>query len=264
VNVYGSPLGFATYNALEVVLDKRFSHGLTTYASYTWSKTMANETSSMVNDNGGRPLDYYNLKLEKSVSANDVPHMFKAFADYQLPFGKGKAFLSNGRLNNAFFGGWSISTVLNYFSGTPIGVGGSTPLSGGWNGAGNRANVVPGQPLEVSGFDKAAFQIINTGLPTNTYLNKAAFEDPAPLTLGNSAFRFTQARNFGVISEDLGLQTNHTFKDKYRFQLRAEALNVFNRHQLGGINTSITSSAFGQVTSVSGFRVIQVGTRFDF
>jgi hypothetical protein len=39
---------------------------------------------------------------------------------------------------------------------------------------------------------------------------------------------------------------------------------MFNRHQLGGINTSITSPAFGQVTSVSGFRVVQVGTRFDF
>jgi len=74
----------------------------------------------------------------------------------------------------------------------------------------------------------------------------------------------TQIRNFGTISEDLGLQKNHTFKDRYRFQLRAEFLNMFNRHQLGGINTSITSPAFGQVTSVSGFRVVQVGTRFDF
>jgi len=264
VSVYGSPLGFSTYNALEVVLDKRFSHGLTMYANYVWSKTLANETSSMVNDNGGRPLDYYNLKLEKSVSANDVPHMFKTYVDYQLPFGKGRTFLNTGRLYNAIFGGWSISTVLNYFSGTPIGVGGSGALSGGWNGAGNRANIASGVPLEVSGFDKAAFQIVNTNLPSNTYLNKSAFTDPAPLTLGNSAFRLTQVRNFGTISEDLGLQTNHTFKDKYRFQLRAEALNMFNRHQLGGINTSITSPAFGQVTSVSGFRVVQVGTRFDF
>jgi hypothetical protein len=184
--------------------------------------------------------------------------------DYQLPFGKGRSYLSTGRLNNALFGGWSISTVLNYFSGTPIGVSGSTPLSGGWNGSGNRANIAAGAPLEASGFDKAAFQIVNTNLASNTYLNKTAFSDPAPLTLGNSAFRLSQVRNFGVISEDLGLQKNHTFHDKYRFQLRAEALDVFNRHQLGGINTTITSPAFGQVTSVSGFRVIQVGTRFDF
>jgi hypothetical protein len=137
----------------------------------------------MVGDNSGRPLDYYNLKLEKSVSANDVPHMFKAFVDYQLPFGKGKAFLSGGRLNNAVFGGWSVSTVLNYFSGTPLGFGGSAALSGGWNGAGNRANIAAGN-LKASGFDKAAFQIVNTNLPTNTYL-KVAVLGPAPLTLGN-------------------------------------------------------------------------------
>jgi len=131
------------------------------------------------------------------------------------------------------------------------------------NGAGNRANIASGN-LKASGFDKAAFQIVNTNLATNTYLNKSLFSDPAPLTLGNSAFRLTQIRNFGVISEDIGLQKNQTFKEKYRFQLRAEFLNAFNRHQLGGINTTITNPAFGQVTSVSGFRVVQVGTRFDF
>src|SRR5260370_8874468 len=112
----------------------------------------------MVNDNSGRPLDYYNLKLEKSVSANDVPHMFKAFADYQLPFGKGKAFLSGGRLSNAVFGGWSVSTVLNYFSGTPLGFGGSGALSGGWNGAGNRANIAAAQFVP-SRIDHTAFQL---------------------------------------------------------------------------------------------------------
>jgi hypothetical protein len=264
VNVYGSPLGFSTYNALEIVIDKRFSHGLTTYANYVWSKSLANDTSSMVSDNGGRPLDYYNLKLEKSVSANDVPHMFKAFVDYQLPFGKGKALLSGGGwVSNMLAGGWSVSSVLNYFSGTPLGFGGSGALSGGWNGAANRANISAGD-LKASGFDKAAFQIVNTNLPSNTYLNKSLFSDPAPLTLGNSAFRLTQIRNFGTISEDLGLQKNHTFKEKYRFQLRAEFLDAFNRHQLTGINTTVTSPAFGQVTNVSGFRTVQVGTRFDF
>ena len=263
VNVYGSPLGFSTYNALAIVIDKRFSHGLTTYANYVWSKTLSNDTSSLLGDNGGRPLDYYNLRLEKSVSANDVPHMFKAYVDYQLPFGKGKALMGgSGRLANWLVGGWSMSAILNYFSGTPLGFGGSSPISV-WNGAGNRANLAPGD-LHASGFDKAAFQIANVNLPSNTYLNKALFSDPAPLTLGNGAFRYTQIRNFGTISEDMGVQKNHTFKDRYRFQLRAEFLNAFNRHQLGGINTSITNPQFGQVTSVSGFRQIQVGTRFDF
>src|SRR5205823_12111960 len=42
-------------------------------------------TSSLVGDNANRPLDYYNLKLEKAVSEYDVPHMFKAYVDYELP-----------------------------------------------------------------------------------------------------------------------------------------------------------------------------------
>jgi hypothetical protein len=71
-------------------------------------------------------------------------------------------------------------------------------------------------------------------------------------------------RNFGTINEDFGLLKNHRFGEKFRLQLRAEFLNAFNRHQLTGINTSITSPNFGQVTNVSGNRTVQVGTRLDF
>jgi hypothetical protein len=47
-------------------------------------------------------------------------------------------------------------------------------------------------------------------------------------------------------------------------QLRAELLNVFNRHTFGGINTNVLDARFGQVTSVSGFRVAQIGLRLEF
>jgi hypothetical protein len=100
--------------------------------------------------------------------------------------------------------------------------------------------------------------------PENTYLIKSQFSDPAPLTLGTAAVRYTQIRGFGTISEDAGLLKNFRFHERYRFQLRGEFLNLFNRHQLGGINTTISNAQFGQVTSVSGNRSIQLGLRFDF
>ena len=65
-------------------------------------------------------------------------------------------------------------------------------------------------------------------------------------------------------NEDFGLQKNVRFGERARFQLRAEFLNAFNRGTLGGINTTVTSPLFGQVTSISGNRSIQFGTRFDF
>jgi hypothetical protein len=257
IGSYGSPLGFSTYHSMQLTVNRQFSRGLTVYANYVWSKSLSNIESSDPNGNSGRPLDYYNLALEKSVSDQDVPHVFKASVQYVLPNPGGAKWLKT------VLGGWVVSSILNYNSGTPLGFGGSFPLATGWNGAVNRANIAAGD-LKVSAFDKSNFELSTLGSPNNTYLVKSQFSDPAPLTLGTAAFRYSQVRNFGTINEDFGLLKNHRFGEKFRLQLRAEFLNAFNRHQLTGINTSITSPNFGQVTNVSGNRTVQVGTRLDF
>jgi len=84
------------------------------------------------------------------------------------------------------------------------------------------------------------------------------------LTLGTAARNYAQARNFGTINEDIGLMKRFSVKERFHAQLRAEFLNAFNRHNLSGINTSVTSPIFGQVTGVTGNRVIQVSVRLDF
>jgi hypothetical protein len=258
----GAPLGFSNTHMLQVTVDKRFSKGLTAFASYVWSKTLNNAESGI---NGVQSsLDYYNLKLEKAVATYDLPHMFKGYLAYELPVGKGKAVWSNpGRLGNAVFGGWAVSAILNYFSGTPLALSGaSSPLPNAWNG-GSRVNAAPGA-MEASGFSKNNFNLANTSSPTNTYLNKSVFSDIALLTLGNAAYRYTQLRGFGTINEDVGLQKGYRINEKYRIQIRAEFLNIFNRHQPGGIVTDVKNPLFGQVTSVSGNRSVQVGARLDF
>ncbi len=115
-----------------------------------------------------------------------------------------------------------------------------------------------------SSFDRTVFNYANTSSPTDTYLNKALFSQPAPLTLGNSAPDYTSILGFGTISENVSLSKNMKFKERFRCQLRIELYDVFNRHQLSGINTTITSPLFGQVTSVTGNRTAQIGTRVDF
>jgi len=245
-------------------MNRQFAKGFTAYANYTWSKNLTNVQSSQVNDNPGRPLDYYNLKLEKALSDDDQPHLAKGAISYDLPVGRGKWLLGNShRVVNAVVGGWSVSAIVNYFSGTPLGYSGTSPLSGGWNGAVNRANIGPGD-LKTSSFDKNSFQISPVTSPSNTFLNKSLFSDPPALTLGTSAFRYGQTRNFARQNEDFGLQKNTKLSEHLRFQLRAEFLNAFNRSTLGGIQTSVTNSQFGQVTSISGNRQIQIGARLDF
>jgi len=262
IGPYAAPLGMASYHSLQFTLDKQFSKGLSVYGNYVYSKVMSNTESSFMGDNSG-PLDYYNLKLEKAPASFDRPHMFKAYMQWDVPFGKGRAYSSSNVLVNGVLGGWAVSGIFNYFSGGPLGFGGaSSPMPNGWNG-GQRPNIAAGQ-MKAAGYDKGQFNFANTAASADTYLNKSLFSDPAPLTLGDSAVRYGSIRGFGTISEDFGLLKNFRFAERYRFQIRSEFLNLFNRHQLGGINTTITSPLFGQVTSVSGNRSIQLGMRFDF
>ena len=178
VGEYGSPLAFSTYHALQVTVNRQYGKGLTIYANYSWSKTLTNLEASDPLVNNGRPIDYYNLKLEKGVAEYDIPHMLKGTVAYQLPFGRGRRLWSGApRAVNAIVGGWSVSAVTNYFSGTPLGFAGSMPLANGWNGAVNRANLAPGELL-ASNFDKANFSLSNTSSASNTYLNKSKFSDP--------------------------------------------------------------------------------------
>lgn len=233
------------------------------YANYVWSKTLSNIESSFEGENSG-PIDYYNLKLEKTPATYDTPHMFKAYAQYDLPFGKGKAFGSDvGHLMNALIGGWQISGIVNYFSGAPIGFSGATaPLPNGWNG-GQRPNVAAGD-LRASSWDPANFNFAQITSPQNTYINKSLITDPASLTLGNAAMRYSIIRGFGTVMEDAGILKSIRFSERMRAQIRLELLNIFNRHQFGGIQTSVTNPQFGQVTSISGNRSIQLGARFEF
>ncbi len=262
-STYGAPFGFSTYHSLQFTVDRQFANGISMYANYVYSRTMSNIESAFEGENSSS-LDFYNLKLEKAPATYDTPHMFKAYAQYELPFGKGKAIGGGaGRVMDAVIGGWNISTILNYFNGGPIGFGGATsPMPGGWNG-GQRPNIAAGD-LRASTWDRANFNFANIMSGDNTYLNKPLFSDPATLTLGSAALRYSIIRGFGTVNEDFGILKNVRFTERMTAQIRAEMLNAFNRHTFGGIQTSITNAQFGQVTSVSGNRSIQLGMRFQF
>ena len=95
---WNSPLGFSNYNALQFQLNKRYSHGIQWLANYTFSKPIDNMNSAFGDtwgQNGGRPLDYYNLALEKSISDFDRTHFVKIGASYDLPFGRNRPIGSN-------------------------------------------------------------------------------------------------------------------------------------------------------------------------
>ena len=112
---WNSPLGFSNYQALQIQLNKRLSRGLQFLSNYTFSKNIGN-ISSAFGDTWGmnywRPMDYYNLSLEKSVLEFDQTHVVKIGASYDLPFGRGRSF--GGDMPRAVdFVAWRLDTPVH-------------------------------------------------------------------------------------------------------------------------------------------------------
>ncbi|MES1258538.1 MAG: TonB-dependent receptor, partial [Acidobacteriota bacterium] len=219
--------GHSTWNALETSFQHNYSHGIYSLVSYTWSKLLANNTSTNV----------YAKNTEKAISSVDRPHVFSMATIYDLPFGKGKAIGNNWNpLVNALLGNWRASGVQHYQSGNPIGV------SSGQNlyGAGvARPSYVPGQPLLNPDF--------NPKDPTSRYLNPAAFVQPANGVFGNVPALISSLRQPLQFSEDVAISKEFPIgkSDRKAFEFRGSAFNIANRHLLGGLTTGITSAAYG-------------------
>ncbi len=155
-----NPNGDSTYNALQVKLQKRLSFGLSMIAAYTWSKSISDGEVQA----GGGPAgqDYYNQKLEKAISQDDIPQNFQLSYIYELPFGPGRRYLNHGKLGKAA-GGWTFTGIQQYEAGTPIVLTANNTLPI-FNET-LRPNIVAGVPLtnSTSNFDPNKGRYINTG-----------------------------------------------------------------------------------------------------
>jgi hypothetical protein len=260
------PFGDYTFNALQVQVQKRLSHGLTVLANYSWSKNITNADSEYPSQaawegNGASgALNTYNLKVEKAVSQFNTPQRAVLSYTYELPFGKGKALLSKGGVTNVLVGGWQIAAVQSYQSGTPLSV-----TSPNWDSgifAGNlclgcsRGNVVPSQnPNGLHG--KFIFG-------QSVRLNPAAFTTAPNFTFGNSP-RALSVSELASLNEDFNFSKKIPLgSERVHSVFRMEFFDVLNRHRFTGFNTSAGQPGFGQASSATGPRNIQASLRVTF
>ncbi|HEY2930322.1 MAG TPA: carboxypeptidase regulatory-like domain-containing protein [Acidobacteriota bacterium] len=239
--------GHSTYNALETSFEHRFSHGLWALVSYTFSKYLESTEGANV----------YEHLTDKVVASRDTPHILIASYVYDLPFGKGKALLSDMHpVLNGILGNWTISAVHRYQSGNPIGVGSSQNLFGAGNA---RPNVIAGEPLRNPNW--------NPDDPNSPYINPKAFVQPSNMVYGNAPARIPQLRTPRQLNEDVALsKTFYMGKETRNLEFRASAFNIANRHLLGGLSTGVTSSTFGRFSNPQSNqpRNIQFALRFSF
>ena len=216
--------GADKYNALQVSLQKRTGSGLTYLVSYTLSRYLTNTDSGFSTFNF-RGLNPQNPRAEWSVGANDQTHVLTMAGVYELPIGPGKKFLNRGgTAARNLVGGWKVSMVNYYESGTPLGVVACLdqfdcdPVIGNIFVA-NRPNLVS------SNFN---FNWTNyyKGQPL---INTSAFAPPGDWTLGNAAPRFNTIRAPAYYDEDVSLSKRFFFGERFSGELTIQFFNVLNR-----------------------------------
>jgi hypothetical protein len=289
-------LGQSTYHALLAKVERRFHNGLNLLASYTYSKTLTDADSALPSfaqfSGGGYGQNPFNLKGEKSLSYQDIPHTLVVSYIYELPVGKGKKFLNKGGIVDKVIGGWQIAGVQRYQSGQPLSFGCATGVPGysTYISGCIRFDRVPGQPLlspGASSFDRAAASNTgNTGCMENnangtfsapvgvtTYFNCGAFIDPNAsglITQRGYAFgnfpRITgEVRSQRYVNEDFSIIKRVSFAESQSLTLKADLVNAFNRHVFSRPDTGPGDSTLGAVFgTVDGSRKVQFALRYQF
>jgi hypothetical protein len=177
--------GVSTYNGLQAKLEKRYSRGLSFLATYTWSHALddASDAGGLFTAIGNRNVALIPYIDELTNSVFDIRHRVTFNANYELPFGKGRAFLHDSSLLNQVVGGWSSSLTWAAQTGVPFTV--SPNIPGPANGSG-RAYPVR-DPFKGGGTPDPSNPSL-TSCPANVktklnYYNPCAFRNPVPASL---------------------------------------------------------------------------------
>jgi Carboxypeptidase regulatory-like domain len=245
-------VGWANYESLQVKLTRALNNGFAYNAAFTYSQTLA--FSSCHGDFSNECIQNIYAPTEYGPSFLNVPLIFTLNANYALPFGKGRQYLSSGPAA-IILGGWQVNTILAIRSGLPI-----NPTNGGNSDTANTGNTTSNvQRVNYVGNP-------NKGAPHTKaeWFNPSAFALPANGTFGNAGIN--SLRGPGYWNDDLSLFRDIPLSEKYRLQFRAEAFDVFNHPNLGnpdndsptGINLGYagTRTVNGVTTYPNGFNLI--------
>ncbi len=268
INTHRMNAGWSSYDSLQISFTKRSDFGLSFLGSYTYGKAKGTSDTSGPGNYYDYGQDFYNLDADFSTTQFHYPQDLKFTWMYDLPFGPGGQWVTDG-IGAQILGGWTVSAIMRYRSGGPLRIGfGGYDGDALWN-SGMRAN-------EVLHGDKQTFSISESDLDTENgtqYLNPLAFSEPAvtdnrvPMEMGNSTRWLGDSRGFGLLSEDFSIikQTSLGFREGANLELRADIVNLFNRNRLNNPNTGISGSNFGKVFGKGGApRTIQVGLRINW
>lgn len=253
-------VGNMNYNALQIVLQKRYSNGLEGQISYTYQKCMTNDdgyygtwgATTQAGPSGNYWQNLYDPHGDYARCYWDSTHVVSAYAVYELPFGRGKQFGHDmPAVANAVLGNWSVNPIISWHTGFPLSIYGAN--NSGTGSPENRPdcigpvtypkNVIPGVGMQ--------------------WFGQGSFADAAPGTFGNCPAQ-GPVIGPGYTDADISLQKNFPINERMRIQFRADFLNAFNHPNFAVPNDSCCTGTFGVTSSTQDAREVQFALKFYF
>ncbi len=249
--VITDPIADMDYQGFQNSLQKRFASGLEFTASYTWSHDFTDNAGyySTSLSSSASPQDYSNLRAAWGSAPMDARHNFVASANYELPIGRGKSWLSNAPAAvNAILGGWRMSGVVTFRTGMPLTII-ETPDTTNTGSSGPRPNLICNPNL-------------GSAASVGEWFNTACFARQAPNTWGNSGTGVVRLP--GIRNLDYALEKRIPITETKRLEFRAEAFNLTNTPLFTGVGNTLGATNFGTITTAQAARQIQLGLKLYY
>jgi hypothetical protein len=275
--------GLSDANELQVTLDRRFSHGVSFRAAYTFGKTM--DLTSGFRARSSTYTDPFNISLDRGPADFDVRHRFVFSGSWQIPIGQR---LTNNKIAKQVLGGWQANVITTFQSGQPFTLYSNNDNSFQGNFL-DRPNLIGKihtmNPRNVSSFLGASVNCSNqttdpvTGkISGNFYFDPTAFDcqfnnlNPVtglpPFAPGSLASFGNLGRNTligpGINNWDISFLKDIKLKEAMSLEFRAEFFNAFNHAQFLNPDNQGFSGTFGIISQDRGPRLIQFGLKFYF
>jgi len=249
---FDQSVGNSRYNALQVTVNKRASHGVTYLVAYTLSKSMEDGCGLGASCHSSNP---YNRSVDYGISDTNQTNVLSAAFTAQSPLNR-----SSNKMVNTVAGGWSLNGILQLSSGLPY----TVTTSGDPENIGS----VSEERVNVSGNPNSG-----TGIHTPAeWFNTSAFSTQTQYTYGNEKVNTLNSNWRRNLDLSIFRQFHVGLGEKRYFEFRAETFNIFNNVVFNVPNTDIskysidpTKNAFGNVTSqLNSPRQLQMGLKFNY
>jgi len=236
-------LGTQEYRGLKLSIRRRAAAGISINGNYTWAYCWGNATPVaflQLNDTYKKPED---PGFDAGNCGDNRTHIGNVTLAYLTPE-LGSAALS------AVASNWRIAGIVNARSGEWLTVDMGTRTDVRGNGIRNqRVNQISNDVYGDGSLDR--------------FLNRAAFERPAPGTYGNHVFNTVRGPGFWQV--DLAVSKIVPFGTGQTLEFRVEAFNLFNNFNWGNPVTNFTSGLFGRIQTQEGLpRIMQFGVKYGF